>query len=389
MNFIQESLMENKTNRRDFMKTTGLLAGAVLFSGFNYSTFGQTKNGGNMKAGKLKLAFRPYTLELKHVFTIATSSRSTTPVMLTEIEYNGIIGYGEASMPPYLGESHDTAAAFLSKVDLSSFDNPFELETILAYVDSIAPGNCAAKAAVDIALHDLVGKFMNQPWYNIWGFDSSKTPYTSFTIGIDTAEVVKQKTKEAGEFKILKVKLGRENDKEMIETIRSVSNTPICVDVNQGWTDKEKALDMIHWLKERNVVFVEQPMPKTAVDDNAWLTERSPLPTIGDEAVQRLSDVKKAYGVYSGINIKLMKCTGMREAHKMVVLARALGMKVMLGCMTETSCAISAASHLSPMVDWADLDGALLIGNDIYDGTKVINGKVTLTDRPGIGIVKK
>lgn len=381
--------MENKTNRRDFMKTTGLLAGAVLFSGFNYSTFGQTKNGGNMKAGKLKLAFRPYTLELKHVFTIATSSRSTTPVMLTEIEYNGIIGYGEASMPPYLGESQDTAAAFLSKVDLSRFDNPFELETILAYVDSIAPGNCAAKAAVDIALHDLVGKLMNQPWYNIWGFDPSKTPYTSFTIGIDTAEVVKQKTKEAGEFKVLKVKLGRENDKEMIETIRSVSNTPICVDVNQGWTDKEKALDMIHWLKERNVVFVEQPMPKTAVDDNAWLTERSPLPTIGDEAVQRLSDVKKAYGVYSGINIKLMKCTGMREAHKMVVLARALGMKVMLGCMTETSCAISAASHLSPMVDWADLDGALLIGNDIYDGTKVINGKVTLTDRPGIGIVKK
>ncbi|HEX2982095.1 MAG TPA: dipeptide epimerase, partial [Ignavibacteriales bacterium] len=336
--------MENKTNRRDFMKTTGLLAGAVLFSGFNYSTFGQTKNGGNMKAGNLKLAFRPYTLELKHVFTIATSSRSTTPVMLTEIEYNGIIGYGEASMPPYLGESQDTAAAFLSKVDLSRFDNPFELETILAYVDSIAPGNCAAKAAVDIALHDLVGKLMNQPWYNIWGFDPSKTPYTSFTIGIDTAEVVKQKTKEAGEFKILKVKLGRDNDKEMIETIRSVSNTPICVDANQGWTDKEKALDMIHWLKERNVVFVEQPMPKTAVDDNAWLTERSPLPTIGDEAVQRLSDVKKAYGVYSGINIKLMKCTGMREAHKMVVLARAFGMKVMLGCMTETSCAISAAS---------------------------------------------
>lgn len=381
--------MENKTNRRDFMKTTGLLAGAVFLSGFNYSSFGKSNKGGNMKAGKLKLAFRPYTLELKHVFTIATSSRTTTPVMLTEIEYNGIIGYGEASMPPYLGESQETAKTFLSKVDLSRFDNPFELETILAYVDSIAPGNCAAKASVDIALHDLVGKMLNQPWYNIWGFDPSKTPYTSFTIGIDTAEVVRQKTKEAGEFKILKVKLGRENDKEMIETIRSVSNTPICVDVNQGWTDKEMALDMIHWLKERNVVFVEQPMPKTALDDNAWLTERSPLPTIGDEAVQRLSDVKKAYGVYSGINIKLMKCTGMREAHKMIVLARALGMKVMLGCMTETSCAISAASYLSPMVDWADLDGALLIGNDIYNGTRVINGKVTLTDRPGIGIVTK
>ena len=178
--------------------------------------------------------------------------------------------------------------------------------------------------------------------------------------------------KEAEEYKILKVKLGRETDKEMIETIRSVSKVPITVDVNQGWKDKNFALDMIHWLKERNVLFVEQPMPKTQIDDMAWLTERSPLPTIGDESVQRLEDVIKAHGVFSGINIKLMKCTGMREAHKMILLARALGMKVMLGCMTETSCAISAASHLSPMVDWADLDGALLINNDVFEGTTII-----------------
>jgi L-alanine-DL-glutamate epimerase-like enolase superfamily enzyme len=158
--------------------------------------------------------------------------------------------------------------------------------------------------------------------------------------------------------------------------------------VNQGWKDKEKALEMLHWLNERNMVMIEQPMPKEQIDDLAWLTERSPLPIIGDEGVQRLTDIKKAVGVYHGINIKLMKCTGMREAQKMLTLARSLGMKVMVGCMTETSCAISAASHLSPMVDWADLDGALLIKNDIFDGTKIINGKVTLMDRPGIGVVK-
>jgi L-alanine-DL-glutamate epimerase-like enolase superfamily enzyme len=145
---------------------------------------------------------------------------------------------------------------------------------------------------------------------------------------------------------------------------------------------------MIHWLKEKQVVFVEQPMPKEQVEDMAWLTERSPLPTFGDEAVQRLWDVKKAHGVYNGINIKLMKSTGMREAHKMLTLARALDMKVMLGCMTETSCAISAASHLAPMVDFADLDGALLISNDVFDGTTIVDGKVTLTDRPGIGVKK-
>ncbi len=375
-------------NRRDFLKTGGMIAGSALIAGSASQKLFATNYVKNRSGAKMKLTFKPYTLELKHVFTIATSSRTTTPVMLTEIEYDGITGYGEASMPPYLGESQETAAKFLSKVNLGQFNDPFQLEEIIDYVDSIDEGNAAAKASVDIALYDLVGKLIGQPWYKIWGYDKDKTPNTSFTIGIDTPEVVKEKTQEASEFKILKVKLGRDTDKEMIETIRSVTDTPLCVDVNQGWKDKEFALDMIHWLNERNVTFVEQPMPKTQIDDMAWLTENSPLPTIADEALQRIPDVVKAHGVYSGINIKLMKCTGMREAHKMLNLARSLDMKVMLGCMTETSCAISAASHLSPMVDWADLDGALLIGNDVFDGTKVIDGKVTLNDRPGIGVVK-
>ena len=374
-------------NRRNFLKTTGFALGTIVGSSFPANIFSKGIQK-TMKSSKLQLRFRPYTLELKHVFTIATSSRTTTPVMLTEVEYNGINGYGEASMPPYLGESQETAAAFLSKVNLEQFENPFELEKILSYVDTVDLKNQAAKASVDIALHDLVGKLLNQPWYNIWGFDKNKTPVTSFTIGIDKPDVVRQKVKEADEYKILKVKLGRETDKEMIETIRSVTDKPITVDVNQGWKDKNIALEMAHWLKERNILFLEQPMPKENIDDNAWLTEHSPLPTIGDEAVQRLPDVLKAKGVYSGINIKLMKSTGMREAYKMMLLARSFGMKVMLGCMTETSCAISAAAHLSPMVDWADLDGALLIGNDIFSGTKIVDGRVILSDLPGIGVVK-
>jgi L-Ala-D/L-Glu epimerase len=374
-------------DRREFLKATSLLAGASLAGGLN-GLHAEPLTSPQQKNARMKLRFRPFTIELKHVFTLANSSRTTTPVVLTEIEYDGTVGYGEASMPPYLGESHETATAFLSKVDLSTYENPFELETILHDIDAIAPGNPAAKASIDIALHDLIGRLMDQPWYNIWGFKKSATPYTSFTIGIDTAEVVRQKTKEAAEFKILKVKLGRETDKMMIETIRSVTDKPITTDVNQGWKDKQHALDMAHWLKEKGVVLLEQPMPKEQVDDLAWLTEHSPIPIFGDEGVQRLADVKKAVGVYSGINIKLMKCTGMREAHKMIILARSLGLKIMMGCMTETSCAISAASHLSPMVDYADLDGALLISNDVYDGTKVIDGKVTLMDRPGIGVTK-
>lgn len=336
--------------------------------------------------GKFTLRFRPYTLELRHVFTIAAGSRSTTPVVLTELEYDGVVGYGEASMPPYLGESHESVLSFLNKVDLSGFQDPFQTADILAYIDQLAPKNTAAKAAVDIALHDLLGKIMNQPWHRIWGYRASDTPNTSFTIGIDTAEVVRQKVLEAAPYKILKVKLGLDTDRMMIETIREVTDKPLCVDVNQGWKNREEGLEMAHWLAEQGVVFLEQPMPKEQVDDNAWLTERSPIPTVGDEAVQRLDDVRKAYGVYSGINIKLMKCTGMREAHQMAELARALDMKVMLGCMTETSCAISAAAQLSPVVDWADLDGALLIGNDLYRGMEVIDGKVVLPTGPGIGV---
>lgn len=373
-------------NRRNFIKSSSLLAGCALIT----STTPLLLNAREKFAGKgkIKFRFKPYTLDLKHVFTLSNSSRTTTPVVLTEIEYNGIIGYGEASMPPYLGESHETVLKFLSKLNLSAFDDPFEMENILNYVDHLEPGNKAAKASVDIALHDLVGKIMNQPWYKIWGYDPTKTPDTSYTIGIDTAEVVRQKVKEADPYKILKVKLGRETDKMMIETIRQVTDKPLCVDINQGWKDRSQALEMAHWLHEKGVVFLEQPMPKEQVDDNAWLTEHSPIPTIGDEAVQRLEDVLKAHKVYNGINIKLMKCTGMREAHKMLVLGRALDMKIMIGCMTETSCAISAAAQLAPMTDWADLDGALLISNDVYKGMDVVNGKVTLNNLPGLGLKK-
>ncbi|MCE4565834.1 dipeptide epimerase [Maribellus sp. CM-23] len=371
-------------SRRTFIRSAGLLSVAGM-AGVNTFASMSKKQAKTLKSG-LKLRFKPYDLQLKHTFTLAGSSRTTTPVMLTEIEYDGVIGYGEASMPPYLGESHATATSFLSSLDLGQFNNPFRLDEILEYVDQKAEGNCAAKASVDIALHDLLGKIMGQPWYKIWGFNAEDTPNTSFTIGIDTDEVVRQKVKEAAEFKILKVKLGRDNDKQMIETIRAVTDVPMCVDVNQGWTDKKHALEMTHWLQEKGIEFVEQPMPKTAIDDIAWLTQHSPLPIIADEALQRLPDVKKAHGIYSGINIKLMKCTGMREAHKMITLARALDMKVMIGCMTETSCAVSAAAQLAPKVDWADLDGNLLISNDVFSGVLVKEGKITLIDAPGIGI---
>jgi L-alanine-DL-glutamate epimerase-like enolase superfamily enzyme len=379
--------MDNQ--RRKLLKTSLLLSAALFIKpGFtNASVKQQTKS--RKPKPKLKLTFKPYTLELKHVFTVASNSRTTTPIMLTEIEYEDLIGYGEASMPPYLGESQESVSKFLSKVDLSDFSDPCNVEDILHYVDSIAPGNTAAKASVDIALYDLVGKILGQPWYRIWGYDPEKTPNTSFTIGIDTPEVVKQKTEEAAPYKVLKIKLGRGTDKEMIEAVRSVTNKPLYVDINQGWTDRQYALDMAHWLKEQGVLFIEQPMPKELIDDAAWLTANSPLPILADEAIQGYKDLIKLSGAYTGVNIKLMKSAGMHEARKMLEFAKAIGMKTMIGCMTETSCAVSAAAHLSANSDFADLDGPLLIKNDVFDGMKIVDGKVTLNDRPGIGVVKK
>jgi len=377
--------------KREFIKYGGLIAGIVI-SGNSIGLANESMKSINpvkRKGTSLKLKFIPYDLQLKHVFTIATNSRTSTPVVLTQIEYDGIKGYGEASMPPYLGESHETVLKFLSSVDISQFKDPFLIEDILSYIGSVAPGNYAAKASVDIALHDLVGKLIGKPWFRLWGLDPAKAPFTSFTIGIDTPEVIKQKVAEAQVYRVLKVKLGAGTDKEIINTIRTVTDKPVCVDVNQGWKERSFALDMIHWLKDKNVIFVEQPMPKTQVDDIAWLTQNSPLPVIADEAVQTERDLLQVKGIYSGINIKLMKCGGMNSAYKMAQIAKLMGMKVMIGCMTETSCAVSAAAQLSPLADWADLNGNLLINNDCYDGIIISDGKVTLNERPGIGIVEK
>ena len=377
--------------KRDFIKIGGLAAGAVLAGCTTSTSEGSNAKGIVSKKGSgvLKLSYRPYELQLKHVFTVATNSRTTTPVVLTTIEYDGVTGFGEASMPPYLGESHESVLNFLSKVNLEQFSDPFLMEDILAYIEGVLPGNYAAKASLDIALHDLTGKLLGQPWFRLWGLNPAKTPLTSFTIGIDTADVVREKTLEASAFKMLKVKLGRDNDREMIETVRSVTDVPIFVDVNQGWKDRVYAMEMAHFLNENNCLFIEQPMHKEQKDDIAWLTAGSPLPIIADEALQTVGDMLGMKGIYSGINIKLMKCGGMHAAYKMVTMARQMGMKILIGCMTETSCAVSAAAQLSPLVDWADLDGNLLISNDVYEGMTVVDGRVSIPDRPGIGIIEK
>ena len=388
--------MEQNTTemkRREFIKTTALaglgagLAGCTAGRGKETKApYDMSRIGGSVR---MHLNFFPYELQLQHTFTVASYSRTTTPDVQVEIEYDGYVGYGEASMPPYLGHTVESVCAFLQKVNLEQFSDPFQIEDILTYVDSLSEGDAPAKAAIDIALHDLVGKLIGQPWWRLWGLDAAKAPSTTFTIGIDTPEVVREKTLEcADRFNILKVKVGLDSDEEMIRTIRSVTDLPLAVDANQGWQDRQKALDEIFWLKEQGVVMVEQPMAVDRLDDIAWITEHSPLPIFADESIQRLRDIPAIKGAFTGINIKLMKCTGMREAWKMLNYARAEGMRVMIGCMTETSCACTAAAHLSPAVDFADLDGNLLISNDRFTGMTVRDGRMVLPDRPGLGLIK-
>ncbi|MES2417774.1 MAG: dipeptide epimerase [Bacteroidota bacterium] len=334
----------------------------------------------------MKISCKPFELLLKHPFSISKFTRTSTPLLLLKIEYEGIIGYGEASMVPYMGESYETAHAFLKQVDWKQIQFPFNFAAIIAYLDSVAPGQPAIKAAIDIALNDINGKITNKPCYEIYGANPAQMPLTSFTVGIDTPAVIREKLKDAEAFKVIKVKLGRDNDKELIETIRSVTHLPLYVDANQGWADRKQAIDMIYWLHSQGVLLIEQPMDKNNLDGNAWLTERSPIPILADEAVQRLKDMDNLKGAYHGINVKLMKSCGMYEGHQMILKAKSFGMKVLIGCMSETSIATLAGASLAPLCDWADLDGPWLTKNNPFDTPQLKDGRYVLSNKPGLGL---
>ena len=337
----------------------------------------------------MKISWKQYDLKLKHTFRISRSARDLAPVIILELEHDGLIGYGEASPTSRYGESLATIDSFFKKINFDTFESPMQLEDILNYVDSIEQGNTSAKCAIDLALHDWVGKKLGVPLYQLWGLNPNKTAQCSFTIAIDSKEVVEQKVHEAEEFPILKVKVGSDNDEEMITTIRKITDKVLYVDANEGWKDKKIALEKIQWLKDQNVEFVEQPMPAQQFDDIKWLRDKSPLPLIADESVLRLKEVPQLAEAYDGINIKLMKCTGLREAMRMIITALALNMKIMMGCMIETAVGISAGAHLSPLLDYADLDGNVLISNDPFDGVRNIRGELKLNNKPGLGVTLK
>ena len=337
----------------------------------------------------MQLTFKPYQLEFKYPFGVSSNTRTHTPAVFTKLEHDGFVGYGEACLPKYLGETQEETILFLekAKIILQNISNP--TINILYEIDKISNGNNAAKASIDIALHDLIAKSQNKTCAELLGFKKPSPQITSCTIGIaDENETVK-KIKEVKHFSILKIKAGTADDKKLITQIRKYTNQPIYIDVNQGWKDKFFVLDMLHWMKEQKVILVEQPMPITMLEEMAWVTGQSPLPLIADENIKRLSDIDKIAGCFSGINIKLMKCTGMQEAFKMITYAKQKGLKILLGCMAESSCAASAMAQFMDYGDYIDLDAPNLLKYDPFSGITYENSKVIVNNGYGTGAAPK
>jgi L-Ala-D/L-Glu epimerase len=326
-------------------------------------------------------------LKLRHTWTTTMSSsdyRDTLHVQYTE---GGVTGHGEgAPIVRYRENAEGARQAVESVRALLTEANPWQFSKVMAEVFHRVEGQWAGKAAIDIALMDWVGQKLGVPLYRYFGLDPRDTPITTFSIGIDNPETTRQKVREAADYPVLKIKVGLDTDEATIAAVRSVTDKPLRVDANEGWKDKEVAVRKINWLAGQGVEFVEQPMPAEMLEEMRWVHSRVHVPIIADEACLHPSDVPKLAGAYDGVNVKLDKTGGILEAYRMIQVAKSLGMKTMLGCMVSSSVSVTAAAHLSPLVDYADLDGNLLIANDPFMGVRVQKGKLVLPDGPGLGL---
>ncbi|HEX9395059.1 MAG TPA: dipeptide epimerase [Gemmatimonadales bacterium] len=337
----------------------------------------------------LRLAFDVVTLHTRHPFIIARGGRSEYQVVWVRVsDGDGTEGWGEAYPSSYYGESLEGVQAALTRVAAKLPDDPFDLEGAERRLVQLIPESAATRAALSVAYHDLVGKRLGVPVWKLWGLDAKDAPQSSFTIGIDEPEKMRQKVAEAAAYPVLKIKLGTERDEAILKTIRDATDKPIRVDANAGW-DQAKALRMLPILKDYGVELLEQPLPPADLDGLGVVRAASDIPVVVDESCLVATDIPKLAGKADGINIKLAKCGSLREALRMIATARAHGMKVMVGCMIETSIAITAAAHFTPLVDFADLDGAALTVDDPFAGASIDGGQIRLPDGPGLGVRRK
>lgn len=343
---------------------------------------------------KLKLSFELLQLRTKHPFGISYGSSSDSFNILVRIQYGDIEGLGESSPASYHSESPATVMAVLEELKKKDLlgDDPFAIQEISRRMDKEIAGNYSAKSGIEMALHDICGKIAGKPLHQMWGLSGLALPITDFTIGIDSLEMLERKTKEAVAegFKVLKVKQGTSYDREIIKTVRKVApDLPLRVDANGAWSPKQ-AVEMAKFLAENNVQFIEQPLPKFAhLEEWRFVRENAPIPIYADESCCRASDVARLAGVVDGVVVKLAKTGGLFEAMRVIHTARAHNLKIMFGCMIESSIGVTAASHLASLVDHLDLDGAMLLAEDPYDGAVYKDGQMTLPDRPGLGVIAR
>ncbi len=373
-------------NRREWMRNLGTAGFAAALATRGGGVSGLHAESTSI-IGTAKLETEIIRLRLRHTWTTVMSSSEYRDTILVRYTREDITGHGEgAPIVRYKENAESARAAVQSVADLIAGSDPWQFEKLMAEAFSRIEGEHAAKAAIDIALMDWVGQKLGVPLYRYFGLDPADAPVTTFSIGIDTPEITRQKVREAVAYPVLKIKVGLDTDEATIAAVRSVTDKPLRVDANEGWKDKEEAVRKINWLAAKGVEFVEQPMPAARLEEMRWVHERVHLPIIADEACVKASDIPRLVGAYDGVNVKLDKCGGIMEAYRMIQVARALGLKTMLGCMISSSVSVTAAAHLSPLVDYADLDGNLLIANDSFTGVTVERGKLILPDRPGLGL---
>lgn len=384
--------MKNNTanlflTRRASLKLAGKLAGtAALLPAFGSRKTLARPTETVSSAAKLTCSLQ--RLNLRHTWTTTMSSSAYRETVMVAYSRDGITGHGEgAPIVRYKEFPAEAAKAIEAIAPQIVAGDPAAYRLQIGKIRALlGEHQHAAMAAVDIALFDWIGQRYGLPLYKLFGIDPAGAPLTDFSIGIDTPEITRQKTREVEDFPVLKIKVGLKTDEATIAAVRSVTNKPLRVDANEGWTDPEEAIREINWLETQGIEYVEQPMPAHMFEETRYVRSKVHLPLIADEACTSAAMIPKLAEAYDGINIKLDKSGGLLEALRWIEIARACKLKVMIGCMVSSACTITAAAHIAPLVDHVDLDGNLLVTNDPWRGVRVEKGKLILPTGPGLGL---
>jgi len=367
--------------RKEFLRLAGAAAAGSLLAGCKTAP-----EAWNRTSGGMRVTVKIHELKLRQAWGLSRGTWTTRRNAFVRVERDGIAGLGEAAPIARYNETAESAAAFIEKAGPVLNRDLREYAVRFSEFEAVGPGEHAAKAALDMSLLDWVGKKLGAPLWRMLGLGRDKEVTTTYSIGIDEIPVMQQKVRDAADFGVYKIKVGTADDRKIIEGIRAVTAKPLRADANEGWKTKEEALEMIDWMAGQGVELIEQPLPAAQLEDYAWLKDKVKIPIFADESLILPSDLPRIAPYVHGVNIKLMKCGGVQEAVRLAAMGRALGLKLMIGCMIESSLGITAGASVASLFDYADLDGNLLISNDPFRGVETVKDRLVLNDRPGLGV---